>query len=155
MIEQEIILKDAVETEQVGHYLGQQLKIGDVITLSGDLGSGKTSLARGVLAELGLEEEAPSPSFALMIAYEPPEIILPVAHVDLYRLDNAADIRELGLDEFGMEGILLIEWPERLGDKLEHLWPQSLRLHFDILENNMRRLTWQAPHDWEKRWPPL
>ncbi|MCA1955608.1 tRNA (adenosine(37)-N6)-threonylcarbamoyltransferase complex ATPase subunit type 1 TsaE [Zymomonas sp.] len=152
---QEIILADAAATEEAGRYLGRSLQTGDIITLSGDLGAGKTSLARGILSELGFQEEVPSPSFALMIDYEPPEVSLPVAHVDLYRLDNPEDIQELGLDEFAFYGALLVEWPERLGQVIDQIWPDRLALHLDILEDNRRRLTWQRPSYWENRWPPL
>ncbi|MFT8735880.1 MAG: tRNA (adenosine(37)-N6)-threonylcarbamoyltransferase complex ATPase subunit type 1 TsaE [Zymomonas mobilis] len=155
MIRQEIILADAAATEEIGRYLARSLGIGDIITLSGDLGAGKTSLARGLLTEFGFQDEVPSPSFALMIAYEPPEVSVPVAHVDLYRLDNADDIQELGLDEFVFYGALLVEWPERMGTSIDRIWPDRLALHLDILEDNRRRLTWQAPSHWENRWPPL
>ncbi len=72
---------------------------GDVITLSGPLGAGKTSIARGLLAALGLEGEAPSPSFAIVQPYAPPEVRFPVLHVDLYRIDDPDEIEELGLDD--------------------------------------------------------
>ena len=72
---------------------------GDVITLSGPLGAGKTSIARGLLAALGLAGEAPSPTFAIVQPYAPPETRLPVMHVDLYRIEHPDEIEELGLDE--------------------------------------------------------
>ena len=72
---------------------------GDVITLSGPLGAGKTSIARGLLAALGLAGEAPSPTFAIVQPYAPPETRLPVMHVDLYRIEDPDEIEELGLDE--------------------------------------------------------
>lgn len=124
---------------------------GDVVALYGDLGAGKTSLARGALAELGLAEEAPSPTFAIVQPYAPPEVSLPVAHVDLYRIDDPEDAEELGLDEMLEDGALLIEWPERLGAALR---PHALRLTLEPDPAGGRRLTWVAPTAWEARWPP-
>jgi tRNA threonylcarbamoyladenosine biosynthesis protein TsaE len=146
-----IPLPDAHATEALGRALAPLLRAGDVVALFGDLGAGKTSLARGVLAALGLAEEAPSPTFAIVQPYAPPEVSLPVAHVDLYRLDEPEDAEELGLDELLEDGALLIEWPERLGAAL---WPEALRLAIEPDGNGGRRLTWTAPAPWEARWPP-
>lgn len=145
------LLPDVAATEQVGKMLAPLLRAGDVVALEGDLGAGKTSLARGVLAALGLLDEAPSPSFAIVQAYAPPEVRLPVWHVDLYRLDSAAESAELGLDEVLDDGALLIEWPDRLGDLL---WPETLRLSLETTPEGARRLTWIVPEAWETRWPP-
>lgn len=144
-----MFLADADATHRAGQALAQHVQPGDVIALSGDLGAGKTSFARGLLAGLGLAEEAPSPSFALVIPYEPPETRLPVWHVDLYRLDTPDEVEELGLDEARSDIVLLVEWPERMEDRL---WPDALRLRFDT-EGTGRRLTGTRPPSWEKRWP--
>jgi tRNA threonylcarbamoyladenosine biosynthesis protein TsaE len=80
-------LADALQTERVGAALADRLRPGDVVALSGPLGAGKTTFARGVLAALGLSGEAPSPSFSLIIAYDPPEVRLPLWHVDLYLIE--------------------------------------------------------------------
>jgi tRNA threonylcarbamoyladenosine biosynthesis protein TsaE len=146
-----ILLPDAAATEAVGATLAPLLRPGDVVALTGDLGAGKTTLARGLLAALGLVGEAPSPSFSIVQSYAPPEVRLPVWHVDLYRLDDAAEAAELGLDDALEEGALLIEWPERLG---ERLWATALRLHLSDEEGGGRRLTWASPAAWEGRWPP-
>ena len=131
--------------------LANALDPGDVVTLSGDLGAGKTTLARGVLSALGLAEEAPSPSFAIVQPYEPPEVRLPVWHVDLYRIEDADDTAELGLDDARHDSVLLVEWPERMGDRL---WPDALRLRLERDEGGARRLTATVPPAWEGRWPP-
>lgn len=146
-----IALPDAAATEALGDALGRMLRIGDVVALFGDLGAGKTSLARGALAALGLAEEAPSPTFAIVQPYAPPEVSLAVGHVDLYRIDAPEDADELGLDDLLEEGALLIEWPERLGDGL---WRHALRLTLAPDASGGRRLTWHAPAAWEGRWPP-
>ena len=90
-----MILADPAATEALGARLAGLARPGDVITLEGPLGAGKTSIARGLLAALGLPGEAPSPSFAIVQPYEPPEVRFPVLHVDLYRIDDPAEIDEL------------------------------------------------------------
>lgn len=145
-----MILRDAAATDAFGRAVADVLAVGDVITLSGDLGAGKTSLARGLLAGLGLAEEAPSPSFAIVIAYGSPDVRLPVAHVDLYRLDGPDDIAELGLDDALIDGALVIEWPERLGALG---WPNSLAIHISVGEDGTRILTADVPPSWVNRWP--
>jgi tRNA threonylcarbamoyladenosine biosynthesis protein TsaE len=146
-----ILLPDEAATEQAGSLLAAVLRVGDVVALSGDLGAGKTTLARGVLRALGLEGEAPSPTFAIVQPYALPDVRLPVWHVDLYRLEDADEVAELGLDEARDESALLIEWPERLGGAL---WSDALRLTLEIGERGVRRLTAQVPPAWEGRWPP-
>ena len=94
-----LILPDAAATEAFGRALATRVRPGDMITLEGPLGAGKTSIARGLLAALGLAGEAPSPSFAIVQPYAPPEVDFPVLHVDLYRLDAADQLEELGLEE--------------------------------------------------------
>lgn len=133
-----------------GARLAAVLRAGDVIGLSGDLGAGKTTLARAILAGLGLAGEAPSPTFAIVQPYDRPDVRLPVAHVDLYRLDDAGDCRELGLEDYADDGALLIEWPERLP---AGAWPEMLRLRLDGA-GATRRLTATVPAAWEGRWPP-
>src|SRR5579871_5485861 len=110
-----MFLADAAATEAIGRALARLVKPGDAIALSGPLGSGKTTLARGLLAGLGLAGEAPSPSFAIVQPYAPPEVRLPVWHVDLYRIDRAGEVAELGLDDARTEAALIVEWAERLG----------------------------------------
>jgi tRNA threonylcarbamoyladenosine biosynthesis protein TsaE len=144
-----VILAGPAETASAGQALAEVLRAGDIIALSGDLGAGKTSLARGLLAGLGLVEDAPSPSFAIVIPYDLPEVRLPVWHVDLYRLDDPDEIEELGLDEALSNGALIIEWPERMGTRL---WPEALLLHLNP-EGSGRRLTVTVPPSWEGRCP--
>ena len=142
-----IRLADAAASEAFGARLATVVRPGDVVTLSGPLGAGKTSIARGLLAALGLEGEAPSPSFAIVQPYDPPEVRLPVLHVDLYRLDDPTEIAELGLDEARQDSVLLIEWPERGGD-----WADALALTLAIEPDGARRLTARVPAAWEARW---
>jgi tRNA threonylcarbamoyladenosine biosynthesis protein TsaE len=143
-----MILRDEEATAQLGAALAAVARAGDVITLSGPLGVGKTALARGFLAALGHMGEVPSPSFAIVQPYE--DIDPPVWHVDLYRIEDASELDELGLDS-AVDAMLLVEWPERAG---ENTWPEALRLTLDFAEAGARRLTAQVPKSWEGRWPP-
>ena len=144
-------LSSAEALEQLGVRIAALVRQGDVIALSGDLGAGKTTLARGILAGLGLRGEAPSPTFTLVQSYGPPELRLPVCHADLYRLESPAESLELGLEEAQDQGLVLIEWPERLGDWLS---PHALWLRLEGAPGPMRRLTARVPQAWEGRWPP-
>ncbi|MBC7985905.1 MAG: tRNA (adenosine(37)-N6)-threonylcarbamoyltransferase complex ATPase subunit type 1 TsaE [Sphingomonadaceae bacterium] len=146
-----MILESESATLAIGARLAALLRPGDAVALFGDLGAGKTTLARGVLAALGLAGEAPSPTFAIVQPYDPPETRLPVRHVDLYRIEHADEVRELGLDDARREAALLIEWPERLGGAL---WDDALRLVLTVEPGGARRLTWAVPPAWEGRWPP-
>lgn len=145
-----LILADAAATGAVGASLAAVVEPGDVVTLEGPLGAGKTCLARGLLAALGLEGEAPSPTFAIVQPYAPPETALPVLHVDLYRIEQAAELDELGLDEARGDAVLLIEWPDRAGPAA---WPDALALTLVIEPGGGRCLTAAVPPAWEGRWP--
>ena len=143
-------LADAQATEAFGAWLATLVRPGDIVTLEGTLGAGKTSIARGLLAALGLPGEAPSPSFAIVQPYEPPEVRFPVLHVDLYRIDDPAEIDELALDDSRYDSLLLVEWPERAGPGC---WPDALRLGLTIEPDGTRGLTVGVPAAWETRWP--
>lgn len=143
-------LADLEATLDLGARLATVVQAGDVIALSGQLGAGKTSIARGMLAALGLEEEAPSPSFAIVQPYDPPEVRLPVLHVDLYRIDDPSEVDELGLDDARIDSLLLVEWPERLP---EQYWHDALWLTLDVTADGARSLTAKVPEAWSARWP--
>ena len=144
-------LDDAAATERFGADLAGLVRAGDVITLQGQLGAGKTSLARGLLAALGLEGQAPSPSFAIVQPYQPPEVRLPVLHVDLYRIGNVEEIEELGLDDALSDAVLIVEWPERAPGH----WPDALALTLEILPGGARALTATVPTAWKARWQQI
>lgn len=110
-------LPDEAATRALGAALSLLVRPGDFLALKGDLGAGKTALARALIqARLGPDgedEEVPSPTFTLVQSYEAPDLLL--THVDLYRIDQPEDARELGLADALDEGVLLVEWPEKLG----------------------------------------
>lgn len=144
-----MILTGNAETEAVGRRLAAQLRPGDVIALYGDLGAGKTTLARGILRGLGFEGDVASPTFPIVLPYD--GLTPPLWHVDLYRIEDPAEIEELALDEALEDGVLVIEWPERLGGQL---WPEALRLTLSREGEGARALTAQVPPAWGERWPP-
>lgn len=110
-----IILPDAAATEALGARLGLVLRAGDVVALRGDLGMGKSTLARAAVRAALAEPDlaVPSPTFTLVQSYDRPDCA--IWHVDLYRLDGPDDALELGLDEAFADAASLIEWPDRLG----------------------------------------
>jgi tRNA threonylcarbamoyladenosine biosynthesis protein TsaE len=142
-------LEGEAETEGLGARLGPLLRPGDVIALQGELGTGKTTLARGILRGLGFEGEVASPTFPIVLPYDLPRFA--VWHVDLYRTECANEIDELALDEALEEGALIVEWPERLGVRL---WPGALRLTLTRQGEGARALTADVPAAWGGRWPP-
>lgn len=151
-----MILADLDATLRLGAKLAEIARPGDVIALSGPLGAGKTSIARGLLAALGLEEEAPSPSFAIVQPYEPPEVRFPVLHVDLYRIEDPDEAEELGLDDARADSLLLVEWPERLGpERLGAAWADALWLTLDVTADGARALTAKVPPAWKDRWSQI
>lgn len=143
-----MILENEEATARAGAALAAVARGGDVITLSGPLGVGKTALARGFIHRLGHSGEVPSPSFAIVQPYE--ELDPPVWHVDLYRIENPSEIDELGLDA-AADAVLLVEWPSRARD---NAWFQALALSLDFGQDGARILTAQVPPSWEGRWPP-
>jgi tRNA threonylcarbamoyladenosine biosynthesis protein TsaE len=143
-----MILNDEESTASIGAWLASAARSGDVITLSGPLGVGKTALARGFIASLGHQGDVPSPTFAIVQPYE--ELEPAVWHVDLYRIEQPSEMDELGLDS-AENVVLIVEWPERAGD---NAWPEALGLSLDFASEGQRILTAKVPPSWEGRWPP-
>ena len=141
-------LKDEKATLAFGRKLAVALGPGDVVTLSGPLSAGKTTLVRGLLGALGHKGEVPSPSFAIVQPYE--ALTPPVWHVDLYRIENVSDLEELGLEDIREHGVLIVEWPEHAG---RDAWPHALALSLEMAEDGSRALTAEVPASWEGRWP--
>ena len=141
-------LKDEAATFAFGGKLSKKLCVGDIITLSGPLSAGKTTLVRGLLKALGHNGEVPSPSFAIVQPYD--SLKPPVWHVDLYRIDDPSDLAELGLEDIREDGVLIIEWPEH---GYAAAWPEALGLSLNVGEDGSRVLTAIVPSAWEGRWP--
>jgi N-acetylmuramate 1-kinase len=109
-----IDLPDARATDRLGEDLARALKKGDVLALSGDLGAGKSTLARALIKAIANDPDldVPSPTFTLVQSYD---FRIPISHFDLYRLTSPDEINELGFDEAVGQGLVLVEWPERAG----------------------------------------
>ena len=126
---------DETSLRALGARLAQMLRAGDAIALQGGLGAGKTTFARGLIEAYAGIGEVPSPTYTLVQTYDSGP--LPVWHYDLYRLEDAADLTELGWDETA-DGIVLVEWPERAGP--DWFPSTSLRLGLEIGPGEARRL---------------
>jgi tRNA threonylcarbamoyl adenosine modification protein YjeE len=113
-----VALENEEATRRFALEIANALEPGDMVTLSGDLGAGKTAFARALIRHLAGDPEVavPSPTFTLMQVYELPRLTL--AHADLYRLSGPDELAELGLDEIAATGVVLMEWPDRAGDRL-------------------------------------
>ena len=124
------------ETAAVARQFASRLKPGDVVLLSGNLGAGKTAFVRGLAEGLGIDPgEVSSPTFTIVHEYRGGRLAL--YHVDLYRLEKAAT-EDLGLEEMGVaDGILAIEWP----DRLTHALPAASTIEIEIVDDQTRRIT--------------
>ena len=139
----ELPLPDGAATERLGALIAGGLAVGDAVALEGDLGAGKTTLARAILRALGVSEEVPSPTFTLVQHYDTKR--LAVRHYDLYRVKDAIELRELGLDEALDEGAALIEWPQRLGAALPD---SALHVALSITGPTSREARLSGPSKW-------
>jgi tRNA threonylcarbamoyladenosine biosynthesis protein TsaE len=106
------------ETESVGAALGGFLRGGDLVVLGGDLGAGKTTFVKGVARALGVRDPVTSPTFTIVQEYDGP---VPVAHVDIYRLQRVQELHDLGLEEMLDDRVVLVEW----GDVVAPLLPRE------------------------------
>jgi tRNA threonylcarbamoyladenosine biosynthesis protein TsaE len=114
---------DPAATRALGEALGQRLAAGDVVCLAGDLGAGKTLLVQGLADGLGIEGDVTSPTFTILQVYDGGRLSL--YHFDLYRLDDAGQLDDIGFDEYtGGPGAAVIEWADKFADAMpaEHLW---------------------------------
>jgi len=133
-----VTTRSAAETELLGECLGRVLKPGDVVTLAGDLGAGKTRFAQGVASGLGVDRSVPvtSPTFTILNEYQGR---CPLYHFDFYRFRPGEDLRDLGFEEyFAGAGACLVEWPERLAGGLAE---EYLEIGIDVEDEETRKIT--------------
>jgi tRNA threonylcarbamoyl adenosine modification protein YjeE len=142
----QIALPDEAATVRLAEDIAAKLAVGDVLALRGDLGAGKTSFARALIRAVAADAvlEVPSPTFTIVQTYE---ARLPIAHFDLYRLGSADELDEIGFDEAVSEGVVLVEWPERAGDRLP---ANHLEIALEI-DGAGRLATLTGGGDWPER----
>lgn len=136
-------LPDLDATTRLGGCIARGLKAGDCVALWGDLGAGKTTLARAILQALGVAEDVPSPTFTIVQSYDTPG--LAVSHYDLYRLKSAREMQELGFDDALLDGAVLVEWPERAPEALP---PDALHVRLGV-DGGARTARLTGPSRWE------
>ncbi len=146
-------IADETKLRDAAAMIAPLLKAGDVITLQGDLGAGKTAFTRTLVNEMAAGvEEVPSPTFTLVQTYDLPKFTL--WHFDLYRIENQEDIMELGWEEVRRGGVAVVEWPERLTQGPYSLLPKD-RLEISISfvqgSENSRLLTLTPFGTWQNR----
>jgi tRNA threonylcarbamoyladenosine biosynthesis protein TsaE len=128
------------ETAAVARRLAARLERGSVVLLHGDLGAGKTAFVRGLAAGLGADpDEVSSPTFVLVQEYRDGR--LPLFHADLYRLDDGREIDDLGLEDLGAEGVLAIEWAEKLPRPLTG----AIEVHIEHRDGDIRTIRVREP----------
>ena len=150
MAESTLIINDEKALAALAGRIAPLLKTGDLVTLIGDLGAGKTAFTRALINSLSpLPGEVPSPTFTLVQTYDLPQIS--IWHFDLYRLEERAmDILELGWDDARHDGVCLVEWPERLGSLLPHD-RLEIKIGFVKDSENSRTVTLTSHGAWAAR----
>ncbi|MXP42451.1 tRNA (adenosine(37)-N6)-threonylcarbamoyltransferase complex ATPase subunit type 1 TsaE [Altererythrobacter soli] len=139
-------LPDLLSMEALGARIARLLQPGDVVALSGPLGTGKTTLARSVIAALGYAGDVPSPTFTIVETYD---LDPPLVHADFYRLESPREAEELGLDDYREGAALLAEWPERAGGFAHEPGCLSIELKF---ADSGRQAIVEPGADWLGRW---
>lgn len=139
-----IITKNSKETKDVAAFLAKQLKKGGILTLSGDLGGGKTTFTQGLARAFGIKSKIISPTFAYLREYKVPKSKLCFAHFDLYRIKDEKSLAEIGFLEYleRQNCILVIEWAERAKNVLNK--KDCLQIKFDFIDENKRKLIFSA-----------
>ena len=136
----EIVSQSPAETVAIGEALADHLRDGDVVLLHGDLGAGKTTLAKGIASALGIEDVVSSPSFSLVNEYDPgiAAAVTRLYHLDLYRLRQEDDLASIGFDDFAVpDAVTLVEWPERAATALPD---RFLLIEIETVGSESRRL---------------
>ncbi|MGB3711507.1 MAG: tRNA (adenosine(37)-N6)-threonylcarbamoyltransferase complex ATPase subunit type 1 TsaE [Erythrobacter sp.] len=147
-------LRDLDAMEEFGTRIADRLQAGDVIALRGGLGAGKTTLARAIITALGHRGDVPSPTFTIMETYDAPPLRLPIVHADFYRLEDPAELIELGLEDYRDGSALLAEWPDRAGNFDGEPACLSITIENAPAGPDAGRIAIAAPgEDWLGRWP--
>ena len=145
----EVVTRSPAETVTIGNAIAGQLQDGDVVLLHGDLGAGKTTLAKGIAAALGVGDVVSSPSFSLVNEYDTKSAVAVsrLFHLDLYRLRDEDEIASIGFDDLiaSADGVVLVEWPERAATVLPE---RFLLIEIETVGSGQRRLRFvPSPED--------
>lgn len=152
MIEERFELPDLAFMADFGARIAAQLRAGDVVALSGGLGSGKTTLARAILAALGHKGDVPSPTFTIIETYDAPEMRLAIVHADFYRLEDPSELEEIGLDDYREGAALIAEWPDHAGGFSHEAGCLGIELkRSETPEDHKRIAIARGGADWLKR----
>jgi len=141
-------LPDLAAMVDFGARIAERLRPGDVIALSGGLGTGKTTLARAILRARGHEGEVPSPTFTIIETYD--TLDPPVVHADFYRLEHPSEVEQLGLDDYREGAVLIAEWPDHAGGFAHE--PGCLQIALEISQEG-RLAVVEGGKDWLGRLP--
>jgi tRNA threonylcarbamoyladenosine biosynthesis protein TsaE len=133
-----------------GSRIADALIPGDVVALSGDLGAGKTTLARAIIGGLGYVGEVPSPTFTIVETYDSPGARLPLVHADFYRIERPAEADEIGIDDYREGAALIAEWPENVGGFSHE--PQCLSIRLEFADEG-RKAVVDPGKEWVDRLP--
>ena len=131
MSELRFVTASTKETIALGERLGKELRAGDVLVLTGDLGAGKTQLTKGIAAGMGVTDDVTSPTFNILMVYEGEQ--MPLYHFDLYRLDDPDQLEDIGFyDALEGDGPCVIEWGEQFSDEIG---PERLDVYLTRLDD--------------------
>ena len=142
-----IALPDLAAMEAFGARIADKLAPGDVVALSGTLGTGKTTLARAIIAALGHRGEVPSPTYTIIETYD--DLRLPLVHADFYRLEDPGEVEELGLDDYREGAALLAEWPDHAGGFGHE--PRCLSIELEKVGDGREAVVTPGT-SWQSRW---
>jgi tRNA threonylcarbamoyladenosine biosynthesis protein TsaE len=134
--------------EAFGRRIAERIAPGDVVALSGTLGTGKTTLARAIIAALGHQGEVPSPTYTIIETYD--GLRVPLVHADFYRLEDPSEVEELGLDDYREGAALLAEWPDHAGGFSHEAGCLSIALE---KVGDGREAVVTPGTSWQSRWP--
>ena len=141
-------LPDLAAMEAFGQRIAARLQPGDVVALSGGLGAGKTTLARGIIAALGHDGEVPSPTFTIIETYD--HLRVPLVHADFYRLEDPAEAEEIGLDDYRDGAALIAEWPDHAGGFAHE--PGCIEIALESVGEGRQAIV-KPGKDWQGRMP--
>lgn len=138
-----MIINSEADMRRYGEQLALQLAAGDWVAIDGTLGAGKTVLCAGILRGLGFNGEVASPSYAIVHQYDVPDVLIPVTHADLYRINHLDEIAELGLTDGRDDCITMIEWAKNGGALFG---TPTYAIHIAILTGGNRQIDMKEYH---------